>query len=75
MTRKGLLKVGVIGSVVTIACCFTPVLTGPLAALGLTALVATLDTALLIVLAVFFSITAFALWTKRPPEKTETETE
>ena len=43
MSEKTLLKVGVIGAVVTAVCCFTPVLIILLGTLGLSALVGYLD--------------------------------
>jgi mercuric ion transport protein len=59
-TKKALLqsmnkftKIGLIGSVVTALCCFTPVLVWPLTALGLSAIVGYLDLALLPLLGIF----------------------
>lgn len=48
-----LLKVGVVGAVVTALCCFTPVLVILFGALGLAALVGYLDYVLFPLLAVF----------------------
>lgn len=62
MTDRGLLTTGVIGSVVTALCCFTPVLVVGLGTLGLAALTPWLDLVLLPLLALFLIITGGALW-------------
>ena len=62
MSDKGLLKVGIIGTVVTAVCCFTPVLVVLLGALGLAAVIGWLDYVLFPILAVFLVITGYALW-------------
>jgi mercuric ion transport protein len=48
-----LLKAGIIGTVITALCCFTPVLVGLFGVLGLTGLMGYLDYVLFPVLAVF----------------------
>ncbi len=58
---KGLLRTGIIGSVVTALCCVTPVLVIGLGAVGLGAWTAGLDYVLFPLLAVFLGITIFAL--------------
>ena len=64
MSKVKLLKVGIIGSVVTALCCFTPILVILLGAVGLSAIVGCLDYVLLPALAVFIGITLFALLKK-----------
>jgi mercuric ion transport protein len=65
MTEKGLLRVGIIGAVVTAVCCFTPVLALLLGAVGLSAAIGWLDYVLLPALALFLCLTARALWKTR----------
>ena len=60
--KDRLLKVGVIGAIVTAICCFTPVLVVLFGAVGLSAVVGYLDIVLLPALAVFLVITGYALW-------------
>lgn len=57
-----LLKVGIIGTVVTAICCFTPALVILLGAIGLSSLVGVLDFVLIPALAIFIAITGYALW-------------
>ena len=65
MTENGLLRVGIIGTVVTALCCFTPVLVVLLGAVGLSAAIGWLDYVLLPALVLFLGLTAFALWKRR----------
>lgn len=65
--KDRLLKLGVIGTVVSALCCFTPVLVWILAGLGLAGLVGVLDIVLLPAFAVFLLITGYALWQRRKP--------
>ena len=65
MNDKGLLKVGIIGTIIVALCCFTPVLVLLLGAVGLSAIVGWLDFALFPALAFFVGLTAFALWKRR----------
>ena len=65
MDNNRLLKTGIIGSVVAALCCVTPVLVLLFGALGLSAAVGWLDFVLLPALAVFLSITGYALWNRR----------
>ncbi|NNF80998.1 MAG: mercury resistance system transport protein MerF [Rhizobiales bacterium] len=60
-----LLKIGVVGSVITALCCFTPILVVMLGALGLSALVGALDIILFPALAIFVLITVYALWKRQ----------
>ncbi len=63
--RTGLLRFGLIGTVIVALCCFTPVLVILLGAVGLSALLGWLDYVLLPALAVFIGITLYALWRRR----------
>jgi mercuric ion transport protein len=65
MTEKGLLRVGIIGTVVAALCCFTPVLLVLLGAVGLSAAIGWLDYVLLPALALFLGVTVFALCKRR----------
>jgi mercuric ion transport protein len=65
MADRSLLRVGIIGTVVTALCCFTPVLVVLLGAVGLAAAIAWLDYVLFPALVVFVGLTAFALWKRR----------
>ncbi len=56
-----MLTTGVIGTVVTALCCFTPILAIPLGVVGVSFLVGWLDVVLLPALAIFVAITAYAL--------------
>lgn len=60
-----LLRAGLIGTAVTALCCFTPILTVLLGAVGLAALTGYLDYVLFPALAVFVGLTAYALWQKQ----------
>ncbi|KKL74851.1 hypothetical protein LCGC14_2060770 [marine sediment metagenome] len=63
--HKGLLRFGILGTVIVALCCFTPVLVLLLGALGLSAALGWLDYVLLPALAVFVGITLYALWKRR----------
>jgi mercuric ion transport protein len=67
MTREKLLKVGVIGTIVTALCCFTPILVILLTTVGLSAIIGGLDYVLFPALAVFIAITGYALWKRQQP--------
>jgi len=60
-----LLTIGIIGTVVTAICCFTPVLVILLGAVGLSAWVSGLDAVLLPALLIFVLITVYALWKRQ----------
>lgn len=57
----GLLKTGLVGTVIAAVCCFTPVLVIGLGAVGLSAWLGWLDYVLLPALAVFLAISGYAL--------------
>lgn len=60
--KDSLLRVGLIGSIVTAVCCFTPILVWGFGAVGLISVASYADFALLPILGLFLAITAFALW-------------
>ena len=62
MSDRGLLKLGIIGTIVAAVCCFTPVLVVLLGVIGLAAAIAWLDLFLLPALGIFLVITGYALW-------------
>jgi mercuric ion transport protein len=64
MQKNKLLKAGLVGSIVTAICCFTPFLVVVFGLAGLSPLVIYLDVVLLPLLIFFVGITAFALWKK-----------
>ncbi|MCZ4262353.1 mercury resistance system transport protein MerF [Limimaricola sp. G21655-S1] len=63
--RTGLLRFGLIGTVIVALCCFTPILVVLLGAVGLSALLGWVDYVLLPALAVFVGITLYALWRRQ----------
>ncbi|WP_323780139.1 mercury resistance system transport protein MerF [Leisingera sp.] len=63
-SSNGLLKVGLIGTVIAALCCFTPLLVVLFAAVGLAAVVGYLDFVLLPALGIFILLTIYALWRK-----------
>jgi hypothetical protein len=64
-SSDGLLKTGVVGSVIAAICCFTSVLTVTLGIIGLGVITGYLDYILFPALAVFVGITVYALARKR----------
>ena len=60
-----MLKFGIIGTVVTALCCFTPILVIVFTAIGLSALIGVLDLVLFPALGLFIAITGYALWKRR----------
>ena len=65
MTPRTLLKIGIVGTVVTALCCFTPLLVVTLGAIGLASLTGFIDMVMLPALAVFLAILGYALWKSR----------
>lgn len=55
-------RLGMIGTVFTALCCFTPLLTGLLAIVGFSWLIGYLDFVLFPALFLFIGITVYALW-------------
>ena len=62
MDARRLLQTGIVGSVVTALCCATPMLVILLGTLGFSAVLGWLDFVLLPALAIFLSMTGYALW-------------
>jgi hypothetical protein len=62
--KKTLLSIGIIGSIVTAVCCFTPILVVLLGVVGLSAIVGYLDYVLLPALFIFVGILLYALTCK-----------
>lgn len=62
MTNDGLLKTGIIGTIIAALCCFTPLLVLLLTAVGLSAIIGYLDLVLLPALVIFVLITVYAAW-------------
>lgn len=65
-SSNGLLKVGLIGTVIAALCCFTPVLVVLFGAVGLAAVVGYLDFVLLPALGIFILLTIYALCERTP---------
>jgi len=65
MKNRTLLTTGIIGTIAAALCCFTPVLMGLLAVVGLSALTGYLDYVLLPALAFFILLTLYALWRRQ----------
>ena len=64
MSNNGLIKTGIIGTIIAALCCFTPLLVILLGAVGLSAIVGYLDLVLLPALAFFVLLTLYAVWRK-----------
>ena len=62
MKPQTFLKTGIVGTVIALICCFTPVLVILFSVLGLSAFVGWLDMVLLPTLAIFLILTGYALW-------------
>ena len=62
---SNLLRVGLMGTIITALCCFTPLLVILFGAIGLSALVGYLDFVLIPLLVVFIAVTAYAFLKKR----------
>ncbi len=73
MSERKLLKFGVVGTVVAVICCFTPVLVVAFGALGLSALIGGLDYVLLPALLGFVALTVYALLRRRSTAATSDE--
>ncbi|MEM7302410.1 MAG: mercury resistance system transport protein MerF [Pseudomonadota bacterium] len=65
MSSTRLFRVGVVGTIFTAICCFTPVLVWILGALGLSAAVGWLDLVLLPLLVIFLGSALYAFWKRR----------
>ena len=60
MTNRALLTTGIVGTVITALCCFTPLLVVLLGAVGLSAWLGWLDVVLLPALVIFVGVTVYA---------------
>ena len=63
--NKSLLKTGVVGTIIAVLCCFTPILVILFGALGLSALIGYLDYVLFPMLGLFLIIIVVAIVTNR----------
>ena len=63
-SSNGLMKVGIIGTIIVALCCFTPILVILFGAIGLAAVVGYLDLVLFPALGIFILLTIYALWQK-----------
>lgn len=60
-----LLRLGVIGTIITALCCFTPLLVILLGAVGFSAFIGQLDLVLFPALGAFVLLTLYALWKRQ----------
>ena len=65
MDNRRLLRIGIIGSVITAVCCFTTVLVSLLVVVGLSAALGWLDYVLFPALFIFIGITIYAVHRRR----------
>ncbi len=65
MRNNGLLRTGIIGTVIAALCCFTPVLVLLFAAVGLGWAVGYLDYVLFPALFIFIALTIYAVWRRQ----------
>ncbi|MFT5657250.1 MAG: mercuric ion transport protein [Gammaproteobacteria bacterium] len=63
--KFNLVACGIIGTVLTALCCFTPILVIFLSVVGFGAVIGYLDTILIPALIFFFGLTIFALWRRK----------
>lgn len=64
-----LLRTGIIATIVTALCCFTPILVILLSTVGLSALTGYLDIVLLPALAFFIGLTGYAIYRQRTAKR------
>ncbi len=69
MRNNRLFKVGIVGSILSALCCFTPVLVVLLGAVGLSSMLGLIDYIVLPALAGFVLLTMYALLKKAPANK------
>ncbi|MBC8267509.1 MAG: mercury resistance system transport protein MerF [Rhodospirillaceae bacterium] len=62
MENRTLIKTGIVGSVISMICCFTPLLVVLLGGIGLSAWLGWLDYLLLPALVGFLALTGLGLW-------------
>ena len=68
MKDRSLVGVGVVGTVITALCCFTPILVIGIGAVGLSAIVGWLDFVLFPALFFFIGLTVYAVQRRRKRE-------
>ena len=64
-SERRLLTTGIIGTVIAVLCCFTPVLAVLFGILGLSAVLGWLDYVLLPALAFFIGLTIYGVWRRQ----------
>ena len=69
MKNNRLFKVGIVGSIISALCCFTPVLVVLFSAVGLSSMLGLIDYIVLPALAVFVLLTIYAMLKKAPANK------
>ncbi len=69
MNERSLLRISIIGTVITALCCFTPVLVILAAAVGLSAITGYLDYVLLPTLVFFVGLTVYAVSRRKNDQK------
>jgi len=69
MKNNRLFKVGIVGSIISALCCFTPVLVVLFGAIGLSSMLGLIDYIVLPALAVFVLLTIYAMLKKAPANK------
>ena len=69
MKNNRLFKVGVVGSILSALCCFTPVLVVVFGAVGLSSMLGLIDYMVLPALAGFVLLTMYAVLKKKPANK------
>ena len=72
MNNRGLLRTGIVGSVICAVGCVTPIFVIALGAIGLSAMTAYLDYVLFSGLAVFLGLTGYALYLRARTPQAET---
>ena len=73
MKDAGLIRTGIIGTVIAALCCFTPVLVILLGAVGLSALAGYLDLVLIPAMVFFIGLTAYALYRRSRRQSSTSE--
>ncbi|MCP4998569.1 MAG: mercury resistance system transport protein MerF [Hyphomicrobiales bacterium] len=63
--KDRLLSIGIVGTVVSALCCFTPILVWLLPSIGFSVIIGYLDIVLLPALAIFILVTGYALWRRQ----------
>ena len=69
MKDRTILRTGIVGSVIAVICCFTPVLVVALGVAGLSAWLGWLDYGLFPAMAIFLAMTAYGLYLRQRKRK------